>query len=441
MQNTSIYTVTELNSKVKLTLESEISYIGVSGEISNLVKAGSGHYYFTLKDNKAQIRCAFFSGHQRKLTQTQLNNGQQVLAFGKVSLYEPRGDYQLIVSHIQDAGLGMLYQQYLQLKSKLELMGLFGHERKKDIPQFPKHIAIITSPSGAAIHDIMTTIHRRYPLVKTTLYASEVQGVDAPRQLKAALENVKKDAIADVILLARGGGSIEDLWAFNDEQLALTISNCTIPIVTGIGHETDFTIADFVADYRAATPTAAAEKVTPNQYELHERIRQCQHRLLFLINKKLNDYQKTIEWFYRQLSAPEKLLVIPWQRTDLSTKALMDQMDLYLQKQQHRLNNLLTRLQVRNPTHQLQLNQTKLTHQLKQLLQAINHYVQFQNQRLSNLIQTLSVIGPDATLSRGYAIVTYNDHVITQSSEISIGADLIIQLHQGKLNVTVNEIP
>lgn len=439
MQNTSIYTVTELNSKVKLTLESEMSFIGVSGEISNLVKAGSGHHYFTLKDNKAQIRCAYFSGHQRKHSQTQLSNGQQVLAFGKVSLYEPRGDYQLIISHIQDTGLGMLYQQYLELKTKLELMGLFANERKKPIAVYPKHIGIITSPSGAAIHDMITTINRRFPLAQTTLYPSEVQGPDSPRQLITALQQAEKEGLADVILLARGGGSIEDLWAFNNEQLAFAISNCPIPIVTGIGHETDFTIADFVADYRAATPTAAAEKVTPNQYDLYKRIKQCQSQLMFLINKKVHDYQKTIEWFYRQLSSPEKLLIIPWQRTDLSTKALCDQMDFYLEKQQHRLNNLCVRLQIRNPVHQLQLNQTKLNHQVKQLYQTINHIIQFQNQRLSNIIQTLSVIGPEATLSRGYAIVSYEDHVITNSSETPIGASLGIQLYHGKLNVIVKE--
>ncbi|NDH10068.1 MAG: exodeoxyribonuclease VII large subunit, partial [Gammaproteobacteria bacterium] len=387
----------------------------VTGEISNLVKASSGHCYFTLKDSKAQVRCACFSGAQRKLSMENLSNGQQVLVYGKITLYEPRGDYQLIVSHLQDTGIGLLYQQYLQLKNKLEQQGLFSPELKKTIPLFPQHIAIITSATGAVIHDIMTTLQRRYPLAIPKLYRSEVQGIDAPRQLISALGAIELDARADVIILGRGGGSIEDLWAFNDEKLAHAILECKIPIITGIGHETDFTIADFVADYRAATPTAAAEKATPNQIELMQHLKHWQARLLQLMTKKIEQHQKAIEWIYRQLASPEKLLIIPWQRLDFSTRSLHDYINVYFNQKQNQLIWLTKHLHTYNPSYQLQLNRERHSNLISRLQRAIARYIELKSQHIGGLINTFNAIGPQATLQRGYAIATFEDNILTDS--------------------------
>lgn len=440
MQNSSIYSVSELNARVKATLESKIADVCVTGEISNLVKASSGHCYFTLKDSKAQVRCACFSGAQRKLSMENLSNGQQVLVYGKITLYEPRGDYQLIVSHLQDTGIGLLYQQYLQLKNKLEQQGLFSPELKKTIPLFPQHIAIITSATGAAIHDIMTTLQRRYPLAIPKLYRSEVQGIDAPRQLISALGAVELDARADVIILGRGGGSIEDLWAFNDEKLAHAILECKIPIITGIGHETDFTIADFVADYRAATPTAAAEKATPNQIELMQHLKHWQARLLQLMTKKIEQHQKTIEWIYRQLASPEKLLIIPWQRLDLSTRSLHDYINAYFNQKQNHLTWLTKHLHTYSPSYQLQLNRERHNNLINRLQRAMARYIELKSQHIGGLINTFNAIGPQATLNRGYAIATFEDNILTDSSQVTTGSKIKIQLHQGQLISKVLEI-
>jgi len=440
MQNSNIYSVSELNARVKTTLESKIADVCVTGEISNLVKASSGHCYFTLKDSKAQVRCACFSGTNRKLLMENLSNGQQVLVYGKITLYEPRGDYQLIVSHLQDTGIGLLYQQYLQLKNKLEQQGLFSPELKKPIPLFPKHIAIITSATGAAIHDIMTTLQRRYPLAIAKLYRSEVQGIDAPRQLISALGAIEIDARADVIILGRGGGSIEDLWAFNDEKLAHAILKCKIPIIAGIGHETDFTIADFVADYRAATPTAAAEKATPNQLELMHHLKHWQARLLQLMTKKIEQHQKTIEWIYRQLASPEKLLIIPWQRLDFSTRSLHDYINVYFNQKQNHLTWLTKRLQTQSPSYQFQLNRERHNNLTSRLQRAMTRYIELRSQLVGGLINTFNAIGPQATLQRGYAIATFEDSVLRDSAQVTTGSKINIQLYQGQLTSKVLEI-
>lgn len=439
MSELLILSVSELNTRAKLALESQFAQVAVSGEISNLVQASSGHYYFSLKDTKAQVRCAFFSGQQRKLT-IGLRNGQEIIATGKISLYEPRGDYQLIISQIQDKGLGLLYQQFIELKNKLAQMGLFDEIRKKPIPSFPEHIAIITSSKGAALHDIMTTIHRRFPIVKTTLFPSEVQGATAHIQLIAALKNAQADNSIDCIILARGGGSLEDLWAFNHEELAMEIANCPTPIISGIGHETDFTIADFVADYRAATPTAAAEKATPNQKDLLLHLKQWQSRLIYLMNQSLANKQKTLTWLLLRFASPDKILAQPWQRFDFANRLLKD---LCMQKNtalSHRLALLQKRLDKERPSNRLNLNQQRLQHIHQQLLQSLNRYLDNKRFQLKILSQTLQTLGPQATLQRGYAIAMQNNKVLTKANDAVIGNEIQIILSQGKVISITKEI-
>lgn len=440
MSTQVVFSVTELNARVRAILELELSSVAVTGEISNLAKAASGHYYFTLKDIKAQIKCAFFANIHRQRLQHELKNGQEVLVYGKISVYEPRGEYQLIVTHVQDTGIGLLYQQYIQLKNKLENIGLFSAERKKILPLFPQKIAIITSPKGAALHDILTTIHRRYPIADTIIYPTEVQGKEAPSQIIHALQ--KADAEHnDVILLCRGGGSLEDLWAFNDEQLAYAISECLTPIISGVGHETDFTIADFVADVRAATPTAAAEKATPNQIELKNQIQQWQNRLLKLMFSKIEQYQNTLNWINRQLGTPEKVLIQPWQRLDYAERLLKEITSSELQKKLHRHQLLDNHLQNLNPLVQLRLKKQRLDYGHEQIQQQMIRYLDKQRQKCLLLSQTLNTLGPTSTLERGYAIVC-NDaqQIVRHAQDVAIDATLHIHFAHGELQTTVTKI-
>ncbi|MCA1777998.1 MAG: exodeoxyribonuclease VII large subunit [Xanthomonadaceae bacterium] len=274
-----VYQPGELNREVRLHLEAGFPRLWISGEISNFARPASGHWYFTLKDSRAQIRCALFRGN-RANAGIEPANGDQVLVRGRLSLFEPRGEYQLIADAVLPAGSGALQQAFEALKKKLETEGLFDAQSKKVLPRYPTRIAVITSPTGAAIRDILTTLERRWPAALVDLYATPVQGEQAVPGLLRAFRQVAGDARADVIVLARGGGSLEDLWAFNDERLARAIYASKIPVVSGVGHETDFTIADFAADLRAATPTAAAEAATPDGPALRRQLAALQNRLL-----------------------------------------------------------------------------------------------------------------------------------------------------------------
>jgi exodeoxyribonuclease VII large subunit len=437
---TNIFSVSELNARVRALLEIEMGVIAVTGEISNLVQAASGHYYFTLKDAKAQVKCAYFMNAHRNTLKHPLQNGQEVLVYGKISLYEPRGDYQLIVSHIQDTGIGLLYQQYVMLKNKLESLGLFANEHKQAIPRFPQKIAIVTSPKGAALHDILTTLRRRFPLAETQLYPTEVQGVDAPKQIIQAL----KDADAadnDVILLCRGGGSLEDLWAFNDEQLAHTIHRSRTPIISGVGHETDFTIADFVADDRAATPTAAAEKATPNQFELISQVQQWQNRLVQKINEQFQQYYIRLNGLTRTFERPEKILIQAWQRLDYAQRLLKDYSNTLMKRDFHRHQLLEKQLEKLNPHVQISIKHQRLAYLKIQLQQQIFRYIEKHQQKCHSLQQQLNTLGPASTLERGYAIVTNQQkHVLTHTHEIQLHETLHIRLAHGKIQSQVTHI-
>jgi exodeoxyribonuclease VII large subunit len=437
MPNAPIYSVSELNFKVRLQLEEHYPGVGVTGEISNLIQASSGHFYFSLKDQKSQIRCAYFSGHSRKSNLVALKNGLEVVAYGKLSLYEARGDYQLIVSHLQDTGVGLLYQQFILLKNKLELAGLFHPSSKKPLPYYPSEIAIITSPKGAAIHDIMTTLSRRFPLAKTKLYPTEVQGEKAVSQIIRALEQVIQEHAADCIILARGGGSIEDLWAFNDEKLAYTLFDCPIPIITGIGHETDFTIADFVADMRAATPTAAAEKATPNQLAILEHLGHLKQKMIQWVNTQFAQKKHRLQWCQRAFLNVDKVLIHASQRHDYANRLLIEKMQSFMMSKSSQLKILCNHLEMQNPKHQLKNKQEKL----KQLHSRLQFITQQQIKQKQNDFQklnlTLQAIGPSATLNRGYAIAMRQGHVLMHASDIEENDIIDIQLADGRVQSKV----
>ena len=304
----TILTVSQLNRQVKSYLENELGVVHVEGELSNLSKPSSGHFYFSLKDSSAQIRCVYFKNRHIGALANKLCDGQHIVASGRLSLYEARGDYQLIVEQITEAGLGALYQRFEELKNKLAAEGLFDSTKKRPIPYMPRAIGVITSTTGAAIQDILSTLARRFPLADVFIYPSEVQGAGAVQQLIKALQRANKDKRCEVLLLARGGGSIEDLWAFNDEQLARHIRNSSIPIVSGIGHETDVTIADFVADYRAETPTAAATRVTPDCNELFKLLNHSIARLYEAMHRFLQKYQLKLQHLMDKISSHKKPL-------------------------------------------------------------------------------------------------------------------------------------
>ncbi|MGL5743108.1 MAG: exodeoxyribonuclease VII large subunit [Legionella sp.] len=435
----AILTVSQLNRQVKSYLENELGIVHVEGEISNLSKPVSGHFYFTLKDSNAQVRCVYFKNRHISSLTTQLSDGQHIVASGRLSLYEARGDYQLIVEQITKAGLGALYQRFEELKNKLAAEGLFNTTRKKPLPSMPQAIGVITSTTGAAIRDILSTIDRRFPLATVFIYHSEVQGAVAAQQLITALHRANMEKQCDVLLLARGGGSIEDLWAFNDEQLARQIAQSSIPIVSGVGHETDFTIADFVADYRAETPTAAATAVTPDCTELFKLLNHAISRLDDAMHRFLLKYQIKLQHLIDKISSPQKTIASYWQTTDYLERQLISAMSTMLKHKKHQLHLSINQLHVKNPKVQIKQTQIILRQITSQLIQCVQNKVKQLNYQLSTQLATLYAVSPLATLERGYAIATKKDKVLFSTQQIRIGDTINVRLAQGNLTCAVTQ--
>ena len=435
---TPVYSVSQINRHVRSILEKDVGPVFIEGEISNLSKPASGHYYFSLKDTDAQIRCAFFKNRHQASLKT-LEIGQQIIAGGVLSLYEARGEYQLIVEQIKDAGLGNLFQQFEKLKLKLQTEGLFAPERKKPIPSISDTIGVITSPTGAAIQDILSTLNRRFPLSKVLIYPCEVQGKNAHLQIIKALEKANLDQQCQVLILARGGGSIEDLWAFNQESLAYAIMNSKLPVVSGVGHETDFTIADFVADYRAATPTGAAESVTPNRQDFIATFNKLKINLNMAITRFISHQKLVLRHHQERLLSPEKYIQNLWQKLDFLTLNLAQHLKRDIGLSHQKLHLLKTRLHAHSPVLQLHQSQKELNHTKTSLHQAMKQIIANNRRKLDALNTTLKAVGPDATLARGYSIVTHHQSIIRDSQHVNINDELTIQLAKGKLITTVKE--
>ncbi|KTD07106.1 exodeoxyribonuclease VII large subunit [Legionella jamestowniensis] len=438
-QDLPALTVSQLNRQIRFWLENDVGEVAVLGELSNLSKPNSGHFYFTLKDASAQLRCVYFRNYH-SLESRHFKDGQQVLAQGKLSLYEARGDYQLIVHSLSDAGLGELYRQFEALKAKLQSQGLFDAGRKKEVPRFPSIIGVITSSTGAALQDILTTLARRYPLATVKVYASEVQGKEASKQLIRAIDKANHDNQVDVLILARGGGSIEDLWAFNNEQLALAISNSQIPIVTGIGHETDFTIADFVADLRAATPTAAAEAVTPNQLELITALQLLERRAISLMGQFTQHKQLLLSSKMAKILSPQQLIAKHWQAIDFLERQLYQSMQHLLKKNKNKLALLFAKLQINSPQVVLRQLQNQLFSLEQQLTNLMRARLAGLKQIFSAKLATLHAVSPLATLDRGYAIATVDKKIIYDSSQVNPGDLIDVRLAHGSLNCEIINI-
>ncbi|MCB2427287.1 exodeoxyribonuclease VII large subunit [Methylophaga pinxianii] len=476
-----VYPVSRLVREVRLMLDGSFPLLWVEGEISNLAMPASGHIYFTLKDSAAQVRCAMFRGRNQQLRFTP-ENGMQVLLRVKVTLYEGRGEFQLVVEHMEEAGSGALQRAYEALKARLGQEGLFDTAHKKTLPVLPQTIGIVSSPDGAAVHDILHVLKRRFPAIKVILYPVAVQGEAAPRQIAAAIQTADQRQECDLLIVGRGGGSLEDLWSFNDELVARALFACQIPTISAVGHEIDFTIADFVADVRAPTPSAAAELAVPEARQLALNLRNLLQNLSSRIQQKLANEQRHIRYLSQRLPRPQQQLTLQQQQL----KRLKTQLDYSIQRHLQGKQQQLDYLSVRLPHPQLRISwrQTRLqdlTQRFEKAFSVQQHQFRLQSQnlhdrfkrllpvtrlkqqqqrvealsaqlnrltrqqitdhqkQLTQLMRTLAVVSPLNTLERGYSITsdTQTGNVIYRSDEVVIGQSVQIRLFEGQLDCEV----
>ncbi|MGL5948480.1 MAG: exodeoxyribonuclease VII large subunit [Aeromonas sp.] len=438
----AVFTVTRLNQTVRMLLEQDLGLVWLSAEISNLSRPSSGHWYFSLKDLGAQVRCAMFKGQNRRVSFVP-SDGMQVLVQARVSLYEPRGDYQLLVEQMQPAGEGLLALRFEELKRRLAAQGLFAQERKRALPRAPRAVGLITSASGAALFDMLNVLGRRAPDLPIYIYPASVQGAAASGQLIAALARANARAEVDVLILGRGGGAAEDLWCFNDEVLAKAIASSRLPVVSAVGHEVDVTIADFVADLRAPTPSAAAELVVPDQGARQAALAQLAQRLWHRMRQQQQAAGLRLQQRLARLQAadPKRQLAHQRQQLDEGYARLQGALRLRQQREEKVLAALALRLAQHSPA--LRLTQARsqwarlserLPRALAQVLATRRHQLQLCSTHLHNL-------SPLATLSRGYSITrTAQGAVVTASTQVAVGQDLTLDLAQGALGVRVVEI-
>ena len=433
-----LLSVSQLNSRARLLLEDVFAQVWVEGEISNLAKPASGHLYFTLKDSQAQVRCALFRQNAARVRQA-LRDGLAVKVRGKVSLFEGRGDYQLIVDAVEPAGDGALRLAFEALKEKLAGEGLFAVERKRALPAHPQHIGIVSSPSGAVIRDIISVFRRRAPQVALTLVPSAVQGREATAQLVRALQLADRAGF-DAIILARGGGSLEDLWCFNEEAVARAVAACITPVVSAVGHETDVSISDFVADVRAPTPSAAAELLAPDSADLQRRLDSLRRRLLLRMQGLLAQQRLRLDGLGRRLRHPGERLRQQAQRLDDLDMRLRRAQQQHLQQRQALLTRLDTRLAAQHPRRSLALLRQQLDSLASRLPRAMHSQLRQQRQQLQALGQQLHIVSPLATLGRGYSILLdERGQAIRSAQHTQPGQRVTARLGEGQLSLRVED--
>ncbi|ADP97816.1 exodeoxyribonuclease VII large subunit [Marinobacter adhaerens] len=432
--------VSELNHQARHLLESSFMQVWVEGELSGLSRPSSGHWYFSLKDRKCQVRCAMFRGMNQRI-RTPPKEGDQVRIRGKVTLYENRGDFQIIVEHVEPAGLGALQQAFEELKRKLLAEGLFEQASKKPLPSLPRHIGVVTSPTGAAIHDILTVLARRCPAIPVTLYPTAVQGKAATADIVRAIEAAQNHGVADVLIIGRGGGSLEDLWCFNEEAVARAIAACRIPTVSAVGHEVDVTIADFVADLRAPTPSAAAEKISPDQSDWLKQLRDREFRLSNAMGLALKRLGTQLGHLSARLRDPRRELLEKAQR--------MDELELRLRKAiRQRLttvgvrnDHLRQRLVMQSPHRQLSDSQDALRRVSERLVSVMQQDLKQRRDNLEHAAQTLNVVSPLATLGRGYSIVRDNNgNILRDASNVNPGDTISARVARGEMTAKVTSV-
>jgi exodeoxyribonuclease VII large subunit len=434
-----VYSVSRLNREVRVLLERGLAVLWVEGELSNFSQPSSGHWYFSLKDRNAQVRCAMFR-MKNVLVGFTPRAGSQLLVRGRIGLYEARGEYQLIVEHLEEAGVGALKRQFERLKEKLAAEGLFALERKRALPRFPRRIGVITSPTGAALRDVLHVLARRYPPAAVLVYPAPVQGAAAAQGLVAALATASARAECDVLILARGGGSLEDLWAFNDERVARAIHACTVPVVSGVGHEIDFTIADFVADARAPTPSGAAELVVPDRAACLEVLARAAQRLDGGMRRELRAQGARLEATARRLrfAHPGVRLHQQMQRFDDLAQRLAGAVRAGLHRERLRVAEYSERIVRRSPEHLVREYRTRhqslhgrLGHAARESLSRALH-------RFALARRALDAVSPLATLTRGFAIVTLADGtLLSDAAAVRAGEDIEARLARGTLTARV----
>ena len=435
-----IISVSELNKKAKSLLENGIPKLWIEGEISNLARPASGHMYFSLKDESSQIRCAWFKQRQLQVT-TNIVNGSKMLALGKVSLYGPRGEYQFIIEKLEMAGEGDLKRKYEELRMKLAAEGIFAEEKKLKLPTIPNQIGVITSPSGAAIRDILSVLKRRFPITPIIIFPVAVQGDYAAPQIANALKKANFRADCDLLILARGGGSLEDLWAFNEEIVARAIDESLIPIISAVGHETDVTISDFASDYRAPTPSGAAEIAVPDQQEWIKLLQDISKKNTALITQNINTKHQLIDWLTKRFSQSSPKMIVKRQ-IELSfnlKKNLHKSMHYLLMAYERKIEKFISRCIQASPQRKIQKE--------IMLINKINQRIHSYGDELLNNIKhrtdlaskTLHSVSPLRTLDRGYAIARNLEtkKIITDPDTVKLKSDIEIKLAKGKIKATV----
>ncbi|MEF3354739.1 exodeoxyribonuclease VII large subunit [Paenibacillus sp. GYB006] len=445
MAEQRIYSIKDINRYIRMKMDSDnlLSSVWIRGEISNFTHHSSGHMYFTLKDEGSRIKSIMFATHNRRLPFIP-KEGARVIAQGNITVFERDGQYQFYATQMQPDGIGSLYLAYEQLKKKLEQEGLFAAQRKRPLPRYPKTIGVITSPTGAAVRDIITTITRRYPLAEVILYPVVVQGKTAAPSIVRALRAVNQMAEADVVIVGRGGGSLEELWAFNEEIVARAITESEIPVISAVGHETDFTIADFAADVRAATPTAAAELAVPHQMDLKDQVDVMKRRLKQSLMMRAKHGRERLNQLSRSsvLVNPSRSLIQHTERLDQLTMRLSRSTDSKLRfarEKQERMKISLSRF---NPSDQVAAAQKQVVQNRRQLEAAMRIQIKETRQKLGSSLRHLDALSPLKVMSRGYSLVYNEDEkqLVKSTNDVLPGDVIKIKLSDGGLSCEVREI-
>ena len=439
-RNRDIYTVSRLNRESREVLEREIGVIWIGGELSNFARPRSGHWYFSLKDDAAQVRCAMFRS-RNNLVAFEPREGAQLLARVRVGMYEPRGEFQLIVEQLELAGEGLLRQKFELLKRKLAAEGLFDSGVKQELPYWPKRIGVVTSPSGAALKDILTVLRRRNPSIEIVVYPTAVQGANAAPEIVNAIRQANSNGLCDVLIVGRGGGSIEDLWAFNEEIVARAIFASETPVVSAVGHEIDFTIADLVADTRAATPSASAEICSPDRIEILRSIEALATRAAKTMHIQTTGLNNQLRHLQARLQHPGRRLEQYHQRIDELMQRLPLSVATGLELRSRKLEALRARVQSSSPRHRLKLSQSRIADIRRRLIASTSAKIVALQSRVDENQRALQAVSPQATLQRGYAIVSNAAGEIGRSAnQFAPGERALATLAKGRLNLTVKNV-
>ena len=434
-----ILSVSQLNRSVRHLIETQLPLLWVEGEISNFARPGSGHWYLTLKDDQAQVRCAMFRNANQRVA-FQPANGTQVLVRCRAGLYEGRGEYQLVVEHMEEAGFGALQRKFEQLKQQLSDEGLFDNQHKQPMPDSVRHIGVITSATGAAVKDILSVLDRRFPTIKISIFPTMVQGEQAAGQIVQAISDANQHGECDALIVGRGGGSLEDLWPFNEETVARAIFASEIPVVSAVGHEVDFTIADFVADLRAPTPSAAAELLSPDGEEMLNQFEGFEILLADAVTRKIRHLEQRTDYLQKRLQHPGRKLQEQAQHLDHLDIRLRRAMAGKMQQQTTQMQIAQDRLVRQSSKEAIAQRKQAVANSVKQMMRAVSQQVELKQSKTAQAMHLLDTVSPLKTLGRGYSIIRdSNDKVVKTVAQVSAGDTLRGQLTDGEVVFSVTE--